>query len=94
LKAWLVALNVAGAALERLDATSNPKGAVMHVGVVGEIPDLIAWPTEETSAAEQIVDGSVGLSAVDRAKCAGGGHLSYVREPWRKLKGENRIPSI
>jgi hypothetical protein len=51
----LIALDAARTAPERLDATSDPKGAVMYVGAVGEIPELIAWPTDETSAAERIV---------------------------------------
>jgi hypothetical protein len=34
--------------------TSDPKGPVMHVGAVGEIPDLVVRPTWEAMATERI----------------------------------------
>jgi hypothetical protein len=27
----------------------------MHVGAVGEVPDLVVWPTEKASTAQRIV---------------------------------------
>jgi hypothetical protein len=41
--------------LERLDATPDPKGAVMHIGAIGEIPDLVLGPTREAMAAQRII---------------------------------------
>ena len=50
-----MALDAAGNVLERLDATSDPKGAVMHVGAIGEIPDLVVRPARKAVAAQRII---------------------------------------
>ena len=55
IEAYSIAVDAAGAALKRLDGTSDPKGAVMHVGAVGEIPDLVVRPTWEAMATDRII---------------------------------------
>src|SRR4051812_18519063 len=34
---------------------SNTKGSVVHIGAVGEVPDFVAWSTEEANASIAIV---------------------------------------
>jgi hypothetical protein len=40
---------------EGLYAASNTKGSVVHIGTVGEVPDFLAWSTEEANASIAIV---------------------------------------
>jgi hypothetical protein len=51
----LIAPDAARTVLERLDAASDPKGVVVHVGAVSEIPDLVVRPTWEAMAAQRII---------------------------------------
>jgi hypothetical protein len=46
---------VAGAVLERPDATSDAKGAFMHVGAIGEISDLVVRPARKAMAPQRII---------------------------------------
>jgi hypothetical protein len=46
---------VAGTVLERADATSDTKGSVMHIGAIGEIPDLVVRPTRKAMATQEII---------------------------------------
>jgi hypothetical protein len=55
IEAQPITLDVAGTVLERLDATSDGKGALMHIGAIGEIPDLIVRPTRKAMATQGIV---------------------------------------
>src|SRR5215471_16894389 len=55
IEAELVTLGAARAILKCLYATPNTKGAVMHVGAVGEIPDFLPRPAMQASASVSIV---------------------------------------
>jgi hypothetical protein len=50
-----ITLDAAGAVLERLDATSDAKGAVMHIGAISEIPDLVVRPTRKAMTVQGII---------------------------------------
>jgi hypothetical protein len=50
-----ITLDAAGTVLDRLNATSDPKGAVMHIGAIGEIPDLVVRPTRKVMAPQRII---------------------------------------
>jgi hypothetical protein len=50
-----VTLNAAGTALERFDATAIPERRFMHVGTIGEIPDLVLWSAEQASAPAAVI---------------------------------------
>jgi hypothetical protein len=55
IEAQPVALDSAGTTLERLYAATSAKSAVVHVGSIGEIPDLLPWPAVEVSASIAII---------------------------------------
>ena len=55
IEAQPITLDAAGAAFERLDATPDLKGAVMHVGAIGEIPNLVLRPTRKAMPTQRII---------------------------------------
>ena len=56
IEAQPITSDVAGTVLERLDSASDSKGAVMHVGTIGEIPDLVVRPTRKAMATQRVVE--------------------------------------
>jgi hypothetical protein len=50
-----VALDAGGATLKRLDAAANPERTLIHVGAIGEIPNLVGWQAGQTSAPVTVV---------------------------------------
>jgi hypothetical protein len=50
-----IALDATGTAFEYLDSSSNPKGAVVHIGAIGEIPDRVVRPTRKVMATQGII---------------------------------------
>src|SRR5215831_5450519 len=43
-------------AFERPDAAADAKRAVVHVGAIGEIPDLLGWSADKANTAQWIVN--------------------------------------
>ena len=50
-----VALDAAGTTLERLYAATSAKGAVVHIGSIGEIPHLLPWSAAKASTSIAII---------------------------------------
>jgi hypothetical protein len=50
IEAQPIALDTAGTTLECLYTAPNTKGAVVHIGAIGEIPNLLPWSAAEASA--------------------------------------------
>jgi len=50
-----VALDAAATACERLHATANAKGIVVHISAISEVPDLIPGFAGEVSATTAVI---------------------------------------
>src|SRR5260370_133354 len=55
IKAQPIALDTTGTTLECLYAAPNAKGAIVHVGAIGEIPDLLPWSAAGASASIAVI---------------------------------------
>jgi hypothetical protein len=55
IEAQPIALDTAGTTLECLYAAPNAKRAVVHIGAIGEIPDLLPWSAAKASASTSII---------------------------------------
>src|SRR6185295_10853631 len=55
IEAQPVSFDAAGTMLECLDTASNAKGAVVHIGAVGKVPDLLPRPPAQASAAVSVI---------------------------------------